>query len=187
MEIFFIDSPIGTLQIFIIENKLYSISRPVKSLEIPLNLKSKKNALIISLKNLDKRKGYNFQQKQFLPQKKLSPLAQSLKKQLNSFFEGKGQEFKIPLYERGTLFQQKVWKALKQIPYAETRTYSEIAKSINNKKASRAVGNCCSKNPFLIVIPCHRVLSKTGLGGFALGLKIKKHLLRLEKSFLKGF
>jgi O-6-methylguanine DNA methyltransferase len=81
-----------------------------------------------------------------------------------------------------TEFQKKVFNALQSIPYGETRTYHEIAIMIQQPKAARAVGQAISKNPVLIVIPCHRVLAKHGLGGFSSGLDLKETLLRTLKN-----
>ena len=78
------------------------------------------------------------------------------------------------MFDRGTEFQKKVWAKLQTIPWGQTTTYSELALTLQNKKAYRAVGSACANNPFLIVVPCHRVLSQKGLGGFALGLKAKQ-------------
>jgi len=79
-----------------------------------------------------------------------------------------------------TEFQRKVFSALQTIPYGETRTYQEIAQMIQQPKAARAVGQAISKNPILIVVPCHRVLAKSSLGGFSSGLDLKESLLKLE-------
>lgn len=105
-------------------------------------------------------------------------------KQLDQYFKGKREIFDLPLQIEGySVFLQKVWQALSKIPYAETRSYSEVAAVINNPAAVRAVGNACGKNPLPIVIPCHRVLRKDGaLGGFSAGEGIKEKLLALEKS-----
>lgn len=81
----------------------------------------------------------------------------------------------------GTEFQQSVWKALCDIPFGQTRTYSEIAEAIGRPKASRAVGGACGRNPVAIIVPCHRVVaSGGGLGGYSGGLHIKKQLLAIE-------
>jgi methylated-DNA-[protein]-cysteine S-methyltransferase len=79
-----------------------------------------------------------------------------------------------------TKFQKKVYGVVKKIPSGEVRTYGWVAKRIGNPKAARAVGNALNKNPFPIIVPCHRVVAKDGLGGFAKGLKAKKRLLRSE-------
>lgn len=102
-------------------------------------------------------------------------------KQLEEYFEGKRDFFDLPLEPNGTEFQKKVWKALIEIPYGETRSYGEIAKVIGNEKAARAVGMANNKNPIPIIIPCHRVIGANGkLVGYAGGLDIKEKLLELE-------
>jgi methylated-DNA-[protein]-cysteine S-methyltransferase len=89
--------------------------------------------------------------------------------QLDEYFNGKRKVFDVILDLRGTVFQKKVWQALRDIAYGETASYGAIAKAINNKKASRAVGNANNKNPVSIIVPCHRVIgsdgSLTGYGG----------------------
>jgi O-6-methylguanine DNA methyltransferase len=81
----------------------------------------------------------------------------------------------------GTEFERKVWAALNEIPFGETRTYKWIAEKIGNPAAVRAVGRALSKNPIPIVIPCHRVIESDGsIGGYSSGVNIKKRLLELE-------
>ncbi len=105
-----------------------------------------------------------------------------VKKELEEYFNGKLTVFSFEINPKGTIFQQKVWKTLKTIPYGETKSYKEIAEYIGNPNAYRAVGNACHKNPILIAIPCHRVLgSNRSLTGFALGLSVKQQLLALEQ------
>ena len=95
---------------------------------------------------------------------------------------GRRREFQLPLAPKGTEFQQKVWKALLDIPYGETRSYGEIARAIGNPKASRAVGMANNRNPIAIIIPCHRVIGSTGkLVGYGGGLDKKEFLLNLER------
>lgn len=94
-------------------------------------------------------------------------------------------DFDIPLNAVGTEFQKKVWKALLKIPIGKVVTYGDLAKRL--KTSPRAVGNACRKNPISIVIPCHRVVSKTGLGGYGgktsgESLKIKEWLLKHERA-----
>ena len=109
-------------------------------------------------------------------------LIQSCKKQLEEYFAGKRNAFDLPLAPKGTAFQQKVWKALTEIPYGETRTYGEIAAGIGNPKAARAVGMANNKNPIGIIIPCHRVVGANGkLVGYAGGMEKKAFLLELER------
>ena len=107
-------------------------------------------------------------------------LADRLKTALDGYFRGEVREFDFPLAPAGTDFQRAVWSEMQKIPYGETLTYGMLAQKIGKPKASRAVGQACHVNPILILIPCHRVVSSTGLGGFGLGLDTKMHLLRLE-------
>ena len=93
-----------------------------------------------------------------------SPLAQETINQFKSYFIDPQFEWTLPLAEQGTLFQNKVWQYLQTIPSGETRTYSDIAQALST--SSRAVGNACRANPFAIVVPCHRVVSKSGIGGY---------------------
>ena len=101
--------------------------------------------------------------------------------QIEDYFRGRRQTFDISLDLRGTDFQISVWRALLQIPYGTTKSYSDIAKEINRPKAVRAVGGAIGANPVSIVVPCHRVIGKDGtLTGFGGGLEIKEELLRIE-------
>lgn len=103
------------------------------------------------------------------------------KTQLEEYFAGERRAFDLPLAPKGTAFQQKVWRALTEIPYGETRTYGEIAAAIGNPKAARAVGMANNKNPIGILIPCHRVIGADGkLVGYAGGMEKKAFLLELE-------
>ena len=103
--------------------------------------------------------------------------------QLNEYLQGIRKEFDLPLNPRGTEFQKRVWKALLDIPYGETRSYKQIAETIGNPKAVRAVGMANNRNPLLIVVPCHRVIGANGkLVGYGAGLDKKEFLLQLEKS-----
>lgn len=104
-------------------------------------------------------------------------------RQLSEYFAGKRDSFDIPIKTQGTDFQEKVWNALKQIPYGETRSYKEIAIAIGKPKAMRAVGMANNRNPIMIVIPCHRVIGANGqLIGYGGGLDVKEKLLTLEKA-----
>ncbi|MEL7320190.1 MAG: methylated-DNA--[protein]-cysteine S-methyltransferase, partial [Pseudomonadota bacterium] len=87
----------------------------------------------------------------------------------------------IPLDVKGTAFQQQVWKALRDIPSGETRSYGELAAALGNPKASRAVGSANGANNIAVLIPCHRVVQADGsIGGYAYGPDIKRELLRRE-------
>ena len=108
-----------------------------------------------------------------------------IKNQLGEYFSRKRTTFNININPAGTDFQKLVWKELQKIPYGKTKSYSEIAAVAGNKNAQRAVGNACNKNPIMIIIPCHRVVSKNNnLGGYAYGSKIKQKLLNIE-NFIK--
>ncbi len=105
-------------------------------------------------------------------------------KQLLEYFAKERTEFTLPIAFSGTEFQVKTWQALLTIPYGETRSYSDQAAIIGNPKAVRAVGRTNGLNPIGIVVPCHRVIGKSGkLTGYAGGLDIKEFLLRLEGHF----
>ncbi len=103
------------------------------------------------------------------------------KQQLAEYLDGKREAFSVPIDFKGTVFQTSVWRALTDIPFGETRSYSEIAHAIGNPKAVRAVGTANGANPVPIVVPCHRVIGKSNeLTGFRGGLKAKERLLHLE-------
>lgn len=103
-------------------------------------------------------------------------------RQLDEYFAGERKVFNLPLAPKGTEFQKKVWAALRDIPYGETRSYGQIAAAVGNPKASRAVGMANHRNPISIIVPCHRVIGADGrLVGFGGGLWIKERLLKLEK------
>ncbi len=110
-----------------------------------------------------------------------APVILETARQLGEYFQGTRTAFDLPLDLRGTPFQLKVWQALRQIPYGETRSYGEVARAVNAPKASRAVGGANGCNPVGIIVPCHRVIASSGgLGGFSCGLEYKKKLLTLE-------
>lgn len=101
--------------------------------------------------------------------------------QLLEYFAGKRLVFNLPLAARGTEVQNSVWRALRAIPYGETRSYGDIARSIGRPKASRAVGAANGRNPISVIVPCHRVIGADGsLTGFGGGLERKQWLLAHE-------
>ena len=101
--------------------------------------------------------------------------------QLAEYFAGKRRTFDLPLSTHGTPFQERVWAALRDIPYGETRCYQQIARVIGSEQAARAVGMANNRNPVAILTPCHRVVGKNGtLVGYAGGLRRKQYLLDLE-------
>ncbi|MCK5323584.1 MAG: MGMT family protein, partial [Desulfobulbaceae bacterium] len=91
-----------------------------------------------------------------------------------------------PFFDKGTEFQKKVWDLISTIPFSETRTYGELAVKLGSVGYSRAVGQACNKNPLPLIIPCHRVIGSTGLGGFSGGISIKKRLLDIEQEVRKS-
>ena len=110
-----------------------------------------------------------------------SPLLEKAKEEIEEYFQGKRKTFDLPLDAKGTEFQKRVWKELLDIRYGETLSYGEIGDRIGTK-AYRAIGNSCGKNPIPILIPCHRVVGKDNIGGFSLGLDLKRKLLDMERS-----
>lgn len=104
------------------------------------------------------------------------------RKRVLAFLSGEGSLARVPLDIRGTVFQRKVWEALRAIPRGETRAYGEIARAIGAPRAVRAVGSACGANPVALVIPCHRAVRADGaMGGYAWGVDRKRRLLELEK------
>lgn len=100
--------------------------------------------------------------------------------ELEEYFSGKRKVFDIPCRQSGTDFQLKARNAMCDIPYGGSSTYGNIAETIGHPGAYRAVGTACGRNRIPIIIPCHRVLASSGIGGYAGGLEFKKHLLNLE-------
>lgn len=111
-----------------------------------------------------------------------APLLQEAWRQFDQYFSGERKQFELPLKWKGTAFQEKVWKALCDIPYGETASYSEIAERIGNPKAVRAVGQANRANELAIIVPCHRVVGKnqalTGYAGHR--TDVKEALLQME-------
>jgi methylated-DNA-[protein]-cysteine S-methyltransferase len=113
----------------------------------------------------------------------VAPLFKRIKKELEEYFQGRRQAFDLPLDPdpAGTVFQSNVWAALCEVPYGEVVSYGDLARWAGRPKAVRAVGGACGANRIPIIIPCHRVVAKEGLGGFGGGSKMKKQLLKLEE------
>jgi methylated-DNA-[protein]-cysteine S-methyltransferase len=106
-------------------------------------------------------------------------------RQLREYFAGERREFELELDPGGTPFQQRVWGALREIPYGETRSYGEQAARIGAPDAVRAVGHANGQNPIAVIVPCHRVIGANGsLTGFGGGLENKRRLLDLEAGIL---
>lgn len=115
--------------------------------------------------------------------------APDIQQAFTAYFSAPAYQFNLPLQPAGTPFQQKVWQALRAIPYGQTVTYGELAKQLHT--SPRAVGQACRKNPLPVIIPCHRVVGAANDGGFlgateGAGMKIKQWLLSHEKSMILG-
>lgn len=130
----------------------------------------------------------------FLDQKGLNPplwnagtncVLESIEDELTKYFAGQLKVFKTPIAPRGTYFRQMVWKELAKVHYGTTISYAKLAKAISKPSAFRAVAGANAANPLAIILPCHRVINKSGaLGGYAGGLERKRRLLSLEMSLL---
>jgi methylated-DNA-[protein]-cysteine S-methyltransferase len=108
-----------------------------------------------------------------------------LRSQLTEYFAGGRRSFDLALEMRGNPFDQRVWRALREIPYGETVSYGEIARRIGEPSASRAVGVANARNPIAVIVPCHRVIGADGsLTGYGGGLERKRLLLDLEAGML---
>ena len=109
------------------------------------------------------------------------PILSQTIQQLAEYFSGDRQYFTVPIAAVGTPFQQQVWCALATIPFGQTWSYQQLANALGNPNAVRAVGGANSKNPISIIVPCHRVIAKSGkLSGYAGGVEHKKALLKHE-------
>ncbi len=110
------------------------------------------------------------------------PLLSQTRQQLDDYFSHQRTRFELPIHFAGTEFQNAAWNALLKVPYGETRSYAQQAELIDNPKAVRAIGRANGLNPISIIVPCHRIIGKSGkLTGYASGLNDKAYLLELEK------
>ena len=107
------------------------------------------------------------------------------KQQILKYLEGKSQYLDFPVIHLNSPFRKKVLEVERNIPYGETRSYGEVAKMVNNPRASRAVGSANAENPLPLYFPCHRIINPNGkLGGFGWGVDVKQYLLDLESKSL---
>lgn len=113
-----------------------------------------------------------------------TPLLKEAKRQLDAYFDGTLEKFDLPLKVEGTTFQKQVWREMLKIPAGRTRTYGDIAKRLN--ASAQSVGTACGRNRLPVIIPCHRVVGASGLGGYsgAGGVETKIALLELEKAMM---
>jgi methylated-DNA-[protein]-cysteine S-methyltransferase len=108
-------------------------------------------------------------------------MAEKSAREIKLYLDGNLKEFRSELdLSSGTPFQLSVWRELLKIPYGDVKTYGEIAEKIGDPNAARAVGNAVGANPIPIIVPCHRVIGRNGLGGYSCGIQIKKKLLKIE-------
>ena len=115
------------------------------------------------------------------PEQPDDPVLRAAAAQLRAYFAGGAASFELPLELHGTSFQRGVWQALLQIGAGRTRSYSEIAQQVGSPRAVRAVGAAIAKNPLSVIVPCHRVIGRSGaLTGYAGGMQRKRALLALE-------
>lgn len=115
------------------------------------------------------------------PNGRATPLLKEAARQIEAYFDGKLRDFDLPLKPEGTRFQKAVWARMRKIPYGKTATYGDLAASLQS--SPRAVGNACGANPIPVVIPCHRVIGKSGaMVGYSggEGVDTKAMLLHLE-------
>lgn len=140
----------------------------------------------VGILQIEEAEGYILSVKQVgaqMPETGVVSTGSSAADQLREYFSGQRTRFDLLLNPTGTPFQQRVWDAIRQIPYGQTRSYSQIAAQIGNPGAARAVGMACHKNPIWILIPCHRVVGSNGaVTGYAGGLPMKRFLLELEQT-----
>ncbi|MDR2776985.1 MAG: methylated-DNA--[protein]-cysteine S-methyltransferase [Puniceicoccales bacterium] len=115
------------------------------------------------------------------------PIINEAFRQLTEYLAGKRKIFNLPLKVLGTDFQKSTWEALLKIPYGQTATYGDIARMIGKRKAYRAVGTACHRNPISIVIPCHRIIGTNGnFTGYGGSISTKAWLLGLEAKHIDG-
>jgi len=122
-----------------------------------------------------------------IEKKEESSLSKFVFKELCEYLKGARKTFTFKHKIEATGFTKNVLDFVQTIPYGETKTYRDVAEAIGKPRSYRAVGNALNKNPLLIVVPCHRVTSKTGLGGYKYGSEIKRTLLELEGKYKDSF
>jgi len=122
-----------------------------------------------------------------VPRTGAGAIVRQAEQELREYFAGRRRTFTVKLDLEGTEFQRKAWDAMRKIPFGETISYGDQARKVGKPKAYRAVGSANGKNPIPIIVPCHRVLASDGsLGGYSLGLSMKRRLLALEGVSVAG-
>lgn len=115
-------------------------------------------------------------------ERRITETLQETMEQIDEYLSGHRRTFQLPFRIQGTPFQRKVWNALREIPYGTTLSYKSLAEKVGSPRGYRAVGMANHRNPFPLIIPCHRVVGTDGsLVGFAAGLAWKRKLLALEQ------
>lgn len=153
-----------------------TVETPVGSLRLVAN----EQALVAVLWPSDEHNRVRFDHE---PVPGTNPVLESAARQLEEYFAGTRHTFDLPLEPAGTEFQQQVWTALTEIPFAETSTYGKQAATIGRPSAVRAVGAANGRNPIPIIVPCHRIVGADGsLTGFAAGVDTKRWLLDHERA-----
>ena len=166
------------------ETKMTLFYKEMKSPVGQLKLVASSNALIAVLWQEERPNRVKLGTMNLDPQ---HPILIEAERQISEYFVGERIDFDLPLQIDGTEFQRKVWRALREIPFGETKSYQDLARAVGSPKASRAVGAANGKNPLSIVVPCHRVVGADGaLTGFAGGLETKAALLALEARPVKS-
>jgi methylated-DNA-[protein]-cysteine S-methyltransferase len=152
--------------------------KEIKSPVGKLKLVASSNALVAVLWEHERANRVKLDRSMLDPE---HPILLRAERQLAEYFSGERTEFDLPLDPTGSEFQKKVWQALRDIPFGQTKSYSDLAKAIGSSTSARAVGAANGKNPLSIVVPCHRVIGADGsLTGYAGGLEVKAALLALE-------
>jgi methylated-DNA-[protein]-cysteine S-methyltransferase len=158
-----------------------------KEIESPvgkLKLVASSNALVAVLWKRERPNRVKLDTMTLAPQ---HPILLETERQLAEYFSGERIQFDLPLQPDGSEFQKKVWQALREIPFGQTRSYLDLAKALGSSKAARAVGAANGKNPLSIIVPCHRVVGADGsLTGFAGGVETKAALLALENRSIEA-
>ena len=122
-----------------------------------------------------------------VPRTGAGAIVRQAEQELREYFAGRRRTFTVKQDLEGTEFQRKAWQAMRKIPFGETISYGDQARKVGKPKAYRAVGSANGKNPIPIIVPCHRVLASDGsLGGYSLGLSMKRRLLALEGVSVAG-
>jgi methylated-DNA-[protein]-cysteine S-methyltransferase len=160
------------------ETNMTLFYKEMKSLVGKLKLVASSKALVAVLWEKERPNRVKLDTMNLDPQ---HPILIKAERQLSEYFAGERSDFDVPLQVDGTEFQKKVWQALREIPFGQTKSYVDLARAIGSPEASRAVGAANGKNPLSIIVPCHRVVGADGaLTGFAGGLEKKAALLALE-------